>query len=77
MMLHICLQFVKHLVDLDVYNFLVGAMDSTIGNSMVQRNIPCFAMYQSGTNHSGVGSDHLQWGGASFHKMVSWLAAEP
>ena len=53
-----------------ITNFLVGAMDQQIGEAMVKAGIPCFAMYQPSTNHSGVGSDHLQWGGESFHKMV-------
>ncbi|GIL81772.1 hypothetical protein Vretifemale_10771 [Volvox reticuliferus] len=48
---------------------MVGAMDAQIGKELVAADVPCFAMYQSGANHSGVGSDHLQWGGEAFHKM--------
>ncbi|GFH28561.1 glycosyltransferase, partial [Haematococcus lacustris] len=50
-------------------NFLVGAMDKEIGQALVSRGIPAFAMYERSANHSGVGAGHLDWGGASFHKM--------
>ncbi|KAL6754384.1 nucleotide-diphospho-sugar transferase-domain-containing protein [Haematococcus lacustris] len=50
-------------------NFLVGAMDKEIGQALVSRGIPAFAMYERSANHSGVGEGHLDWGGASFHKM--------
>ncbi|GLC41336.1 hypothetical protein PLESTM_001185000 [Pleodorina starrii] len=50
-------------------NYLVGAMDAQIGRELVAGGVPCFAMFETGANHSGVGSDHLQWGGEAFHKM--------
>ncbi len=43
-------------------------MDLQIGRAMVAAGINSFAMYDNG-NHSGVGSNHLAWGGESFHKM--------
>lgn len=63
--------WVSHVQGLGMSNFLVGAMDRQIAVELVGRGLPCFAMYDvaSGANHSGVGSDHLQWGGESFHKM--------
>ncbi|GFR49885.1 hypothetical protein Agub_g11989 [Astrephomene gubernaculifera] len=61
--------WVYHAREVGLRNFLVGAMDAQIGREMVAAGVPCFAMFQSGSNHSGVGSDHLQWGGEAFHKM--------
>lgn len=53
-----------------MHNILVGAMDAQIGKALVDAGINSFAMYNVNEGHSGVGNDHLQWGGASFHKMV-------
>lgn len=53
-----------------MHNILVGAMDAKIGKALVDAGINSFAMYDVNEGHSGVGNDHLQWGGASFHKMV-------
>ncbi|KAG2482950.1 hypothetical protein HYH03_018175 [Edaphochlamys debaryana] len=50
-------------------NYLVGAMDAQIGKALVAGGVPCFAMFETGRNHSGVGEDHLAWGGKEFHKM--------
>ena len=46
-------------------------MDLEIGRELVRRAVPSFSMYPPAANHSGVGADHLAWGGKSFHKMVS------
>ena len=59
-----------------ITNILVGAMDAQIGQAMVKAGINSFAMYEQRQNHSGVGHDHLQWGGESFHKMVRAQAQE-
>ncbi|GIL68302.1 hypothetical protein Vafri_21586 [Volvox africanus] len=61
--------WIFHAKDVGLDNYMVGAMDAQIGRELVAADVPCFAMYQSGSNHSGVGSDHLQWGGEAFHKM--------
>ena len=45
-------------------------MDAEIGRAMIASGINSFAMYESKAgNHSGVGTNHLAWGGESFHKM--------
>ncbi len=58
---------------------MVGAMDEQIGTALVAAGMPCFTMFEransssssgSSSNSSGVGADHLQWGGEAFHKMV-------
>ncbi|KAG2439915.1 hypothetical protein HYH02_010544 [Chlamydomonas schloesseri] len=61
--------WVYHAKDVGLSNFLVGAMDAAIGKELVAAGVPCFAMFGGGSNHSGVGADHLQWGGEAFHKM--------
>ncbi|KAG2443875.1 hypothetical protein HXX76_002216 [Chlamydomonas incerta] len=61
--------WVHHAKDVGLSNFLVGAMDAAIGKELVAAGVPCFAMFSQGSNHSGVGADHLQWGGEAFHKM--------
>eukprot|EP00798_Chlamydomonas_sp_ICE-L_P028760 gene28760-31942_t len=61
--------WVRHLNDLGINNILVGAMDQQIGEAMVLRKIPSFAMYATNQSHSGVGAEHLAWGGEGFHKM--------
>ncbi|EFJ42765.1 hypothetical protein VOLCADRAFT_97156 [Volvox carteri f. nagariensis] len=62
--------WISHTKEVGLDNFLVGAMDAQIGSELVAAGVPCFAMYSGGSNHSGVGADHLQWGGEAFHKMV-------
>ncbi|GFH23112.1 uncharacterized protein HaLaN_20673 [Haematococcus lacustris] len=39
-------------------------------------HLPAFR-YERSANHSGVGAGHLDWGGASFHKMARCSATAP
>lgn len=71
---HALLDFViswaHHVERLGIKNILVGAMDEDIGRELVRQGINSFAMYElKEKNATGVGSDHLAWGGESFHKM--------
>lgn len=57
------LSWVKHLTDLNVYNLLVGAMDTKLLEALYWKGIPVFDM---GSHMSTV---DVGWGSPTFHKM--------
>ncbi|KAL5539625.1 hypothetical protein UlMin_042311 [Ulmus minor] len=57
------LTWVKHLVDLEVSNFLVGAMDTKLLEALYWKGVPVFDM---GSHMSTV---DVGWGTPTFHKM--------
>ncbi|XP_054810602.1 arabinosyltransferase XEG113-like isoform X2 [Prosopis cineraria] len=57
------LTWVKHLADLGLSNFLVGAMDAKLLQALYWKGVPVFDM------GSRVSTEDVGWGSPTFHKM--------
>ncbi|WOL15865.1 hypothetical protein Cni_G24646 [Canna indica] len=57
------LNWVKHLTDLNVFNLLVGAMDTKLLEALYWKGIPVFDM------GSKMATNDVGWGSPTFHKM--------
>ena len=61
------MNWVQHVQAANISAYLVGAMDNELLQTLVQRNISCFAM------ESGLSTGDFGWGSKQFHKMVRHL----
>lgn len=63
------LNWVHHMQVHGITNYLVGAMDKETGQALADRGLNVFAMYDTGSADTGLGTADFGWGTEAFHKM--------
>ncbi|KAI3429380.1 hypothetical protein D9Q98_005475 [Chlorella vulgaris] len=65
------LNWVHHMEQHGISNYLVGAMDAETGQALAAKGLNVFAMYDEGAGQAdtGLGTADFGWGSPTFHKM--------